>query len=238
MGFLGTQSFGFGGGGGGSTPPATPTWQAVTDVGSTTTDDIFVIDGFSQNYLQVDKASNIYFLGDGNSGRGIYIDATAQNYIFGPSGLGDININLNGVGTPSMTFNGTTLYQFNDSIADYASGAYQAVVLHTTGIPSLQIQPKDMVPEQTVTADYTATVDDCIINVNTTGASAPINITLPDSSSGILPGKRFFIKWGTGTFDVNVYTTSGDLDGAGGYTLPVVNTSIEVVWDGINYWIL
>lgn len=233
-----TQSFGFIPlGSGGGTPPTTPNWQAVTNAGNTTNKDIFVKDGSGNDYLRVDKTNNRYFLGNGASLRGISADSAGQTYVFGEDT--GVKIVLSGGGTPSMAFTGTTLYQFSDGIAPYASGLYQAVVLNTTPTPDeLQIQPKDMVPVVTkLGIAYTATADDCVILARPASAITNTTITLP--TAGILPGKRFYVKKVGGSVNVILDPTgAATIDGAATKTISTLYECIQVTFDGANYWII
>lgn len=234
MGFLGDQNFSFISSGGGGTPPATPNWQAVTAAGNTTTNDIFVKDGSGNDYLRVSPSANSYFLGDGVNLRGVVIDANGQRYQFGDLSSGLV-VAIIGSGTPQMNFAGITLYQFPDGIAPYASGLYQAVVLNTDSAPNaLEIQPKDMLPISVMANSHPLTPAQSIVLVDST--AGVIALTLNNAS--YLPGKRFFIKYSAGGNNITITPSSGNIDGGALFTLSTLYESIEVYFDGTDYWII
>jgi hypothetical protein len=85
-------------------------------------------------------------------------------------------------------------------------------------------------------ANYTATIDDCVIyNVNASAASR--TVTLPAASS-CYPGQIFIVKAGTvgSGNSVTVNTAGGTIDGSASATISSTNGVLRVISDGTNYY--
>jgi hypothetical protein len=84
-------------------------------------------------------------------------------------------------------------------------------------------------------ANYTATIDDCVIyNVNASAASR--TVTLPAASS-CYAGQVFIVKAdGIGSNSVTVTTAGGTIDGNASVTISSANGVVRVVSDGTNYY--
>lgn len=138
-----------------------------------------------------------------------------------------------GIVTASVqTFGGNKAFQ--DSVA-----AAKAILVGTTGNANstVQVSGSMSLAIKTVTADYTATVNDNTILANTT--SAAITVTLP-SASGIA-GRIYTIKKiGSGGInrELTVAPASGTIDGGSNYVIYNDWTHVAMQTDGTNWFII
>lgn len=90
------------------------------------------------------------------------------------------------------------------------------------------------IPVSTKTASYSATLNDCVILVDTTAGN--VTITLPDVTS--ISGKNYTIsKVSTDANTVSIVETNGALvDGCSQYTIATYRESITLISDTIAYF--
>lgn len=134
------------------------------------------------------------------------------------------------VGTQTFAGNKT----FQDSVA-----AAKAIMVGSTGNANstVQVSGSMSLAIKTVTANYTATVDDNTILANT--SSGAITVTLPSATN--IAGRIYTIKkTGNGGIDnaLTVTPSAGTIDGGSNYIIYNDWTHVAVQTDGTNWFII
>jgi Major tropism determinant N-terminal domain len=134
------------------------------------------------------------------------------------------NLPISGViGEPFFTTDDGNLYVWNGSSMVQVNGSGSAIL---SGFGKAVVAK---------TSNYTATSTDDTILVNAT--SGNVTITLP--TSGISTGKIYTIKkTDSSSHTVTLAPSSGTIDGQSNAVTSVQYTSLDVQFDGTNYWII